>query len=207
MRLAENHHFARFGPPLAVVLVVIGFYWKLCVLTDKWTWLAGPDFLYQVVPWFQFQATQWHRSSFPLWDPPLGRTDADRPGAARGRVPAELVAVLRPLEGRAPAHSGAALRYFVLIRVCAALAMYAFARSFGRSRRASLMSAAVYGLGGYVASIWWPQMVNAASRLPLAWMFLLRGSPYVSATCMGIAWLSGHHTLPIFATLAWESRF
>jgi len=41
MRLAENHHFARFGPPLAVILVVIGFYWKL-VLTDKWTWLAGP---------------------------------------------------------------------------------------------------------------------------------------------------------------------
>src|SRR2546428_13136619 len=54
--------------PAILLLISIAFCWKL-VLTNQYTWLEGPDLANQVLPWFQFQAGEWHRGSFPLWDP------------------------------------------------------------------------------------------------------------------------------------------
>jgi len=54
--------------PLVLVLICVVLSWKL-VLTDQYTWLNGPDFANQVLPWFQFEAQQWHHGHFPLWDP------------------------------------------------------------------------------------------------------------------------------------------
>src|SRR5580700_6004115 len=54
-------------PGLLLGIIVL-FYWKL-VLTDQFTWLEGPDYANQVLPWFQFQASQWRLHHFPLWDP------------------------------------------------------------------------------------------------------------------------------------------
>ena len=64
MESAENHHPDRVGPflrfkwllgPLVLFLLIVGFYWKL-VLSDQYTWLAGNDTAYQILPWLQFQA-------------------------------------------------------------------------------------------------------------------------------------------------------
>ena len=33
--------------------------------------LDGTDVVYQVIPWLQVQAVQWHGGHFPLWDPHL----------------------------------------------------------------------------------------------------------------------------------------
>src|SRR5258708_22679748 len=54
--------------PAVLILIVIGFFWKL-VLTDQYSWLESPDLANQVVPWFQFQAQQFHLHHFPAWDP------------------------------------------------------------------------------------------------------------------------------------------
>src|SRR5271165_2112521 len=58
----------RAAAPLLLVLIVIGFYWKL-TLTNQFTWLAQPDLSSMVLPWFQLQASEWHAGRFPLWDP------------------------------------------------------------------------------------------------------------------------------------------
>src|SRR5713101_3588490 len=54
--------------PLLLLAIIIGFYWKI-TLTRQYTWLDDPDLAYQVLPWLQFQAQQWHQGIFPLWDP------------------------------------------------------------------------------------------------------------------------------------------
>src|SRR5258708_32096035 len=54
--------------PLILLLISMGFCWKL-VLSDQYTWLESPDFAYQVLPWLQFEATEFHAHSIPLWDP------------------------------------------------------------------------------------------------------------------------------------------
>jgi len=48
--------------------IVVLFNWKL-LLTNQYTWLESSDINTQVMPWFQFQAGEWHRGLFPLWDP------------------------------------------------------------------------------------------------------------------------------------------
>ncbi|MGH9672053.1 MAG: hypothetical protein ACRD44_02645, partial [Bryobacteraceae bacterium] len=62
----------RSSPALAdgliLLVLTIGFYWKL-TLSGQYTWLAGPDLAYQVLPWYQFQAGEWHAGRVPLWDP------------------------------------------------------------------------------------------------------------------------------------------
>src|SRR4051794_18572082 len=58
----------RFGPPVLLLAVVVCFFWKL-TLTDEYTWLNDPDLSSQALPWFQFQATEWQRGEFPVWDP------------------------------------------------------------------------------------------------------------------------------------------
>ncbi len=70
-----QHTFAKARPrmsrlagPVLLFLICAGFFWKI-VLTNQYTWLEGPDLANQVLPWFQFQAGEWHRGRIPLWDP------------------------------------------------------------------------------------------------------------------------------------------
>src|SRR5438552_11129624 len=53
--------------PLLLLLIVICFFWKL-TLSDQYSWLDSPDNAYQVLPWYQLQAREWHQGRFPLWD-------------------------------------------------------------------------------------------------------------------------------------------
>src|SRR5262245_11590530 len=54
--------------PLVLLLIVIAFFWKL-ILTNQYSWLQWPDLAWQVLPWFQYQAVQFHHHVFPIWDP------------------------------------------------------------------------------------------------------------------------------------------
>jgi hypothetical protein len=60
----------RLKMPLLLLLICIGFFWKL-VLSNQYTWLESPDAAYQILPWLQFQAGEWHAGRMPLWDPYL----------------------------------------------------------------------------------------------------------------------------------------
>src|SRR5688572_21414923 len=90
MQVAENHHSERGRPadmlepplrsrrfarlrtrlvaPAVLLLMTVVMYWKL-LLTDQYTWLEGVDLAHQVLPWWQFQAGEWHNWRMPLWDP------------------------------------------------------------------------------------------------------------------------------------------
>jgi hypothetical protein len=188
--------------------VVILFYWKL-VLTNQYTWLEGSDAAYLDLPWLQFQAGEWHRGRFPLWDPngwfgqPLfGQA---QPGAA---YPPNWLLFLVPLK-HGWIRQSALHWYFVLTRYCAALTCYALARDLGRSRAASILAGCVYALGGYVANTVAPQMVNGAVWAPLVFLYLFRAergqrplaSSLLSGFFLGFGWLAGHHQMNLFMTI------
>jgi hypothetical protein len=191
-------------------LVMAGFYWKL-TLTRQFEWMSGPDLAEQVLPWFHVQAQEWHAGRFPLWDPYLWTGQPlfgqAQPGAA---YPLNWILFLLPLENGHIA--GWALAwYYVAIHLMAAGFCYLFCRSLGRSRTACLAGGLIFSLSGYLGNTAWPQMMNGAVWIPLVFLFQLRASrsPRAAANAalsgmfLGIAFLSGHHQIPIFTSVAW----
>jgi hypothetical protein len=194
--------------PLILLLIVTGYYWKLA-FTYQFDWLWGPDLAQQVLPWFEEESRQIHHSRAPLWDPhawtgqPL--LAQAQPGAA---YPLNWLLFLLPHQ-----HGHIAMWalqwYYIVIHYMAALFCYLLCRDLGRSRAASLIGALIFSLAGYVGTIDWPQMVNGAVWTPLVFLFLLRaarGLRPVANTALGgmflgIAWLSGHHQVPIYISL------
>ena len=59
---------------LAVLILLLaisaGFYWKLAI-SGEYTWLESPDMAFQVRPWLDFGAREFHTGRLPLWDPYL----------------------------------------------------------------------------------------------------------------------------------------
>lgn len=193
---------------LLLLGIAAGFYWKI-TLTDQYGWFGQDgDIAGQVLPWFHFEAREFHHSRAPLWDPHLWLGQPllgqAQPGVA---YPLNWLLFLTPL--RNGLLTVAALNwYFVLIHFMAIAFAYALCRDLGRSRGASLFAGCVFGLSGYIGSTVWPQMLNGAVWAPLVLLFLLRAMrgvrPAVSAAlsggCLGIAWLSGHHQIPLYVT-------
>ncbi len=198
-----------FAGPILLLLIVVCFFWKL-VLTNQFTWLESPDFAYQVVPWFQYEAQQIQQHRIPLWDPFVfgGQSliGQDQPGLA---YPLNWLLFALPFSnGHISFHI--LNWYFMIIHYFAALFCYFLCRDLGRSMLASIIGGLGFGLGGYVGFIQWPQMLNGAVWAPLVFLFLFRAArgvrPLASAAFsglfLGVSWLSGHHQVPIFLTLA-----
>src|SRR5260370_8301245 len=99
--------------------------------------------------------------------------------------------------------------YFVLIHAQAALFCYWLCRDLKGSSAASLFSGLAFGLGGFIGTNNWPVMLNGAVWAPLVLLFFLRAmrserpvsSAAWSGAFLGIAFLSGHHQIPIFIAL------
>jgi hypothetical protein len=195
--------------PLILFAIITGFYWKL-VFTYQFDWMWSPDLADQVLPWWQEAARQLHNGQFPLWDPHnwMGQPliGQAQPGVA---YPLNWLLWWMPREhGLIPMWS--INWYFVVEHYMAALFCYLLCRDLGRSRAASLIAGVAFSLAGYIGWTDWPQMVNGAVWTPLVFLFLLRAvrgvrpwaSAALSGVCIGMAWLSGHHQVPIFLTLA-----
>ncbi|MDP2996681.1 MAG: hypothetical protein Q8N47_04275 [Bryobacterales bacterium] len=195
--------------PAVVALLVVGFFWKLA-LSDEFLWIDSPDLANQVLPWFQFQASQWHAGRFPLWDPYLwcGQPliGQAQPGAA---YPLNWILFLLPLRNgwlRLTALNW----YFIGIHLLAAWLAYWLCRDRGLGRGASIFGGLAFSLSGWLGTATWPQMLNGAIWAPAVFLFLLRAiegkrplpSSLLSGFFLGLAWLSGHHQAPIFLTLA-----
>ncbi|MCL5745378.1 MAG: hypothetical protein M1541_15875, partial [Acidobacteria bacterium] len=196
------------GVPLLLSAIIIGFYGKL-VLTDQYTWLENPDAAYQILPWLQVQAQEWHKWRFPIWDPYhwggqslIGQM---QPGVA---YPPNWILFLLPLQDGYIRQTFVHW-YWVLIHVQAALFCYLLCRDLRRSRAASLVGGIAFALAGYVGTTGWPQMLNGIVWAPLVLLFelrALRGERPVAnlglaGMFLGVAWLSGHHQAPFFITL------
>ncbi|HEY3444591.1 MAG TPA: YfhO family protein [Paludibaculum sp.] len=221
--MAEIHHLDSDAPPqpapvrdlhrwpaaLLLIVIITGFYWKL-ILTPQFTWLAGPDIVTQVLPWYQFQASEWHAGRIPLWEPnqwfgqPL--IGQAQPGVA---YPLNWVLFALPLRDgwikQVHLHV-----YFVLIHLMAAWFAYKLARELKCRRLAAVFGASIFSLAGWLGSTEWPQMINGAVWAPLVFLYLFRAtkcrapirSSILAGFFLGMAWLSGHHQIPIFTSLA-----
>ncbi len=197
----------KLGAPVLLFLLCVGFYWKL-TLTGQYSFLNSPDLSYLDLPRLQFQAGEWRHLRFPLWDPNhwigqpfLGQVT----GAA---YPANwLLGVFPFREGKL--NVDVVHWYFVLIHFQAALFCYLLCRDWKRSRAASVLGAAVFSFGGFLGCTDWPQILNGALWLPLVFLFLFRAlrgeralfSAAMSGALLGVAWLSGHHEVPIYSTV------
>jgi hypothetical protein len=195
--------------PVAVLFAItLVLFWKLA-FTSEYTWVNAPDYVNQVLPWFQFQAKEWHAHRFPLWDPyhwcgqPL--IGQAQPGAV---YPLNWILFLLPLD-----HGRISIKYLnwydIAIHFMGALFAYLLCREVGCSKRGSVLGGSAFAFSGFLASTEWPQMINGAIWAPLAVMFFLRATrgsgPFLNSALsggvVGIAFLSGHHQAPTFLLL------
>lgn len=206
---ANPPRWRRVAAPFLLLLIMIGFFWKL-LLTNQYSWLQTPDLAYQVLPWFQYQAAQFHRHVFPLWDP--------REFAGQSLIGQDQPGVLYPLNwilfSLPMPHGYISFHYlnwyYMMIHYMGALFCYWLCRDLGRSELASIAGGISFGLGGYMGNIDWPQMLNGAVWGPLVFLFLFRAlredRPKTNAAFgglfLGISWLGGHHQIPFFLSLA-----
>ena len=228
-RVAENHQWWLFrtgqpetalqrkvsrwrtalAAPALLLVIYIGFFWKL-TLTDQFTWLDSPDFANQVLPWYQFEAGEWHKGRFPIWDPYewagqslIGQA---QPGVA---YPPNWILFLLPLD-KGWIRQVYLQWYFVLIHYMGGLFCYLLCRDLKRSRPASLLAGTAFGITGWMGATEWPQMLNGGVWAPVVFLYLLRvvrgERPLVNGglagAFLGVAFLSGHHQIPIYITLA-----
>ena len=214
MNVVEKHQhglnralIASLGPAL-LLLITVCFYWKL-IATDQYTWLDTPDLANQVLPWWNYQAREWHAGRMPLWEPnqwagqPL--VGQMQPGAA---YPLNWLLFLTPLrDGKL--RLGYLHWYFVFYHWLAALNCYLFCRYICRSRAAAVFGGCLFAFGAAVGNIDWPQMVNGAIWMPLVFLNLLkvRDEPASmnrhaawAGLWLGLSWLAGHHQIPTFVT-------
>ncbi len=198
----------RAWPALLLFAIAVGFYWKI-VLSKQYIWLDSPDLVFQVLPWIQFQTATWQSGSFPLWDPNLWAghpvVGQVQPAALN---PLNWVLFSLPMKDGF-IRLGTLNWYLVLIHYLAALLMYLFCRDRGLSRLSSILGGCAFSFGGFMATNMWPQMLMSALWLPVVLLFLLRvddgrrpvASAALAGVFLGLAFLGGHHNVPIYATV------
>ncbi|HEY6393464.1 MAG TPA: hypothetical protein VIX89_19430 [Bryobacteraceae bacterium] len=195
--------------PFLLLLITVAFNWKL-LLSGQYTCLDGTDTVDQVIPWLQAQAVQWHGGHFPLWDPHLW---AGEPLV--GQVQPGTLNPLNWILFSMPFKDGfiqipVLHWYWVSIQFLAVLFCYWLCRDLRLSQLASILGGCAFGLGGFVATIGWPQLMLSAVLLPPILMFLLRvlreenamANAAAAGALLGASFLSGHHNVPTFFTLA-----
>jgi hypothetical protein len=198
-----------------LLAIIVGFYWRV-TLTGQYDWMWSPDQATQVLPWFQAQARQWHDHGFPMWDqylwggqPLFGQA---QPGAA---YPLNWLLFWLPLDKAGHIRPLFLDWYFIAIHFMAAVFCYRLCRDLGRSQNASLMAAMIFTFAGYIGSNDWPQMLNGAVWIPLIFLYLLRAGAgkrivvngALAGASFGVAWLSGHHQVPMFTSLAFAGAW
>jgi hypothetical protein len=192
-----------------LALIVLGVYSRIGIIR-QYDWMWSPDLVNQVHPWLELQAAAWRSGEFPLWDPYLW---GGQP--LLGQVQPGTMYPLNWLLYLLPARAGM-IRYgfldlyFVALHIMAASFAYALARGLGASRVASIAGGLLFSLAGFMGRVDWPQMANSALWSPLVLLAIFRAPrstrPLTIAALgglvLGISFLSGHHQVPIFLSIA-----
>jgi hypothetical protein len=191
-------------PALVILLLAVAFYGELA-FTDRYTWFNQYDMCALEIPRLTFEAREIHGGRFPLWDPHIwagqpfiGQT---QPGPF---YPLNLLFVVLPLRD-GQLRNEFLNWYYILIHFQAVLFMYLLCRDAGRTSVASLFAGCVFAFAGFLGAVPWLDLMNGAVWAPLVFLFLFRilrsQKPTTSAAwCgvfLGVAWLSGHHEIPL----------
>jgi hypothetical protein len=188
-----------------LLALTVGFYRQL-TLSSEYTWLENPDQALQVRPWLDYEARELHAGRIPLWDPYqvggqslIGQV---QPGLAN---PLNWLLFAMPLgDGHIPL--GVLHWYWVLIHWAAAAFCYALCRELKAGIGASLLGASVWAFGGFMGHSGTPQFLMSALWIPVVLLFFARvfrgqrprASAALCGVAMGMAFLSGHHNVPVY---------
>jgi Bacterial membrane protein YfhO len=158
---------------LLLLLATVLFYWKI-VLTGQFSLLTESEGVSQAYSWLQFWTSTLRYGFLPLWDP---YTLAGHPFAGEMQTaafyPLHLLLALFP-----PGSSGFSPHlyhlWFVFTHFLGACFMYALVRELGLRRLAACIAGICFSLGGFVARMPWPHMLESSIWLPLVFLFFLR---------------------------------
>jgi hypothetical protein len=207
-----NPRLGRIGNscagPALLFLICCGFCWKL-TLSNEYTWIDNPDIVQMDVPRLQFQRVAWRNHEFPLWDPHLWCGQPFLGEIVGAAYPINWPFFLFHPSRNNPLSLSALNWYFVLLHFLGALFAYWLCFDLGLSRLACLTGGFVYSFAGMSGLTLWPEVLGSLLLAPLVLLFLLRafrghrrfGSAAMSGLFLGLAWLSGHHEVPIHLTL------
>ena len=199
----------RLLAPILLLLVCVGFYWKLA-LTGEYVWFDHPDMCYIEIPRLAFQARELHMRHFPLWNPNIwagqsliGQT---QPGPL---FPLGLLFLLLPLRD-GYLRLEFVNHYYVFVHFLAAWFAWRACRDLGCGRVASGFAGCAFAFGGFVGTVAWWDVLNGALWTPLVFLYVFRAArgirPWSSAAVagafLGVAWLSGHHEIPLLVSAA-----
>jgi len=199
----------RIAPVFLLALVSVAFYWRIA-LTDQYVWFDHTDMVYLELPRLQYEALEIHRGSLPLWDRYLFFGQPLIGGAQPGPLyPLNLLFCLLPLD-----NGFLSFRflnwYWVLIHFQAALGAYLFLRSRRLGVPAALFGGLAFSYSGFFGSVPWLDVANGAVWIPVVLLWVWRAAEEarplrdsaLAGLALGIAWLSGHHELPLLLSLA-----
>ncbi|MBI4891228.1 MAG: hypothetical protein HY821_11435 [Acidobacteria bacterium] len=206
----------RLAPILVLAAVSIAFYWRIS-LTDQYIWFDHSDMAYLELPRLQYEAREIHTGRLPMWNNGLFYGQPLIGGIQPGPLyPFNLLFCLLPLD-----NGFISFRllnwYWVLIHFQAALFAFLFLKDRGIRAASALLGGFVFSYAGFMGTVPWLDVANGVLWIPLVLLFVWRAVERertllysaLAGLTLGIAWLSGHHELPIltsitaFATFAW----
>ncbi len=200
---------SRLTAPVLLLVICCGFCWKL-TLTNQYTWIDNHDITDMDVPRLQFQQVAWHNHEFPLWDPHLWCGQPFLGQIVGAACPLNWPLFLLKPNGKNQISIRQLNWYFVVLHFLGALFAYWLCRELEISRMASVFGGFLFSFSGFFAMTLWPEVIGGLLFAPLVLLFLLRllrrDRPFASASLcgmfLGLAWLSGHHEIPIYLSLA-----
>ncbi|HXB73748.1 MAG TPA: hypothetical protein VNY05_36250 [Candidatus Acidoferrales bacterium] len=178
-------------------------------LSNEYTWIDNPDIVQMDVPRLQFQRVAWRNHEFPLWDPHLWCGQPFLGEIVGAAYPINWLLFLYHPSGNGQLSLSALNWYFVFLHFLGALFAYWLCLDLGLPLLASLLGGFVYSFAGMIGLTLWPEVLGSLLLAPLVLLFVLRafrghrpfGSAAMSGMFLGLAWLSGHHEVPIYLTL------
>jgi hypothetical protein len=166
---------ATIGWLLLFLPVTVLFYWKI-LLTRQFSLLTGSEAVNQGYSWLQFALTSIRRGNLPMWDPyTLGGHSFSgemQPGAF---YPFHLLLALVPFNSASVLSPITYNVWSAVTHVLAACSMFLLVRKLGLSRFSAFIAGICFSLGGFVARIGWPHVLESSIWLPLVFLFFLRG--------------------------------
>jgi hypothetical protein len=170
MQLMKNN--ARWM--LLILLVIALFFWKI-LFTHQFSLLTGYEAAGQAYSWSHFSASSVQQGILPVWDPNTLSGRSFVGGMETGVFyPLKLFLYLWPLNRSGLFSPKLFHDYYVFTHLLAAWFLFLLARELGLSGFSAFVASLCFSLGGFMARIPWPDMLDSAIWLPLILLFLMR---------------------------------
>ncbi len=157
------------------------FYWKI-LLTRQFSLLTDREAVNQGYSWMHFTITSIRHGRLPIWDP-YTLSGHSFPGEMQTAAfyPIHLLLALVPFNHASVLSPVTYHVWFAATHVLAACFMFALIRELGLSRFSAFIGGVCFSLGGYLAHMTWPHLLESGIWLPLVFLFLLRALRATSA--------------------------